>query len=509
MASRSIQSWTAKVVGSTLETKILLGILIITAVARIPSLFEPYWYGDEAIYLTLGEGVRQGLVLYKDIFDHKPPAIYLLAAAAGSVFWFRLILLFWSLISTVLFWELAKNLFGQKMKPVILATSVFVFLTTIPLLEGNIANSEIFMIGPTIGAFLILLAAKKQTPKRLLAAGLLFSLATLFKVPAALDFATLVVFWLFSLKLIKKELIKIAKDIALVTLGFLGPIFLTFLYFWLNGAFAQYLDVVWSQNLTYISRWDVPTVTLATTIAQAGLTTRVLIFVVVISFIFIFRKRFSPPSLFTSLWFTFALFASLLSGRPYPHYLIQVVPPLALLTALVVFGKEKYRFLPVPLLLLFLASLVFYKFYYYPVFSYYRNFLSFISGQQTKGQYLDYFDKRVATIYKLAKVINERTSRKDRVFIWGTAPELYALSRRLPSGRYVTSFHIKDFSGEEETLKALAQRRPRYIIVFKNETAPFPEFFRFLQSNYLYLESVDNAQLWKSLNSRPFRKDAS
>lgn len=484
-------------------------ILALVFLFRIPSLFEPYWYGDEAIYLTLGEGVRQGLVLYRDIFDHKPPAIYLLAAVAGSVFWFRLILLFWSLASIVLFWELAKNLFSKRIKPVILATSIFAFLTTIPLLEGNMANSEIFMIGPTIGAFLLLLTAKRLTPQHLLGAGLLFSFATLFKVPAIFDFAALVVYWIFTIKIIRKDIVKTAKNIALVVVGFVGPIFLTIFYFWSNGALAQYLDIAWSQNFFYISRWSAPTVTLAATISQVGLPTRVLILALIIFIIFIFRKRFDLPLLFASLWFTFSLFAVLLSGRPYPHYLIQAVPPLSLLISILVFGKEKYRFLPLPLLLLFLASLVFYKFYYYPIFPYYRNFLVFISGQETKSQYFDYFDKRVTTIYKLAKVIKERALKKDRVFIWGTAPELYALSRRLPPGRYVTSFHIKDFRGEEETLRAIKEKRPRYIIVFKNEEAPFPEFFKFLHDNYLYLESIDNAEIWKSVNSRLFRKDTS
>jgi MFS superfamily sulfate permease-like transporter len=69
----------------------LLGILALIFILRIPSFFEPYYYGDEMVYLTLGQGVRQGLTLYKDIHDNKPPLLYLTAAVAGNLFWFKVI----------------------------------------------------------------------------------------------------------------------------------------------------------------------------------------------------------------------------------------------------------------------------------------------------------------------------------------------------------------------------------------------------------------------------------
>ncbi|MEK7111921.1 MAG: hypothetical protein AAB875_01200, partial [Patescibacteria group bacterium] len=92
---------------------ILLGIVI---VLRIPFFFEPFSYGDEMIYLALGEGIRKGLILYQGVYDNKPPLLYLLAAVAGNVFWFKAILSFWSLITVVLFWKLASALFPNKLK---------------------------------------------------------------------------------------------------------------------------------------------------------------------------------------------------------------------------------------------------------------------------------------------------------------------------------------------------------------------------------------------------------
>src|SRR3972149_5741894 len=165
----------------------LIATLGLVFILRIPSFFEPFSYGDEMIYLTLGEAIRQGLVLYRDIHDNKPPLLYILAAVAGNVFWFRAILAAWSLATIYLFWRLMDALFPHKKPLQKLATVIFAALTTIPLFEGQVANAEVFMIGPTLAAFLILFTKTLNT-KNLFFSGVLFSIATLFKVPAAFDF---------------------------------------------------------------------------------------------------------------------------------------------------------------------------------------------------------------------------------------------------------------------------------------------------------------------------------
>src|SRR5690606_34290710 len=45
----------------------LLILLLTLFVLRIPNLAEPYWYGDEAIYLTIGTALRAGGELYATI----------------------------------------------------------------------------------------------------------------------------------------------------------------------------------------------------------------------------------------------------------------------------------------------------------------------------------------------------------------------------------------------------------------------------------------------------------
>ena len=43
----------SKLANLILRYKALSAILVVTFLFRLPSFFEPLWYGDEAIYLTI------------------------------------------------------------------------------------------------------------------------------------------------------------------------------------------------------------------------------------------------------------------------------------------------------------------------------------------------------------------------------------------------------------------------------------------------------------------------
>lgn len=482
-----------------LLSKTLLIILALVVILRIPSLFEPYWYGDEAIYLTVGNAMRQGAMLYKNIFDHKPPAIYVLAAISGSLFWFKFVLLVWHAITVVLFWKLSHILLKNN-KAAIISVSLFALLTTIPLIEGNIVNSELLMAGPTIGAFVILLGSKRLTNQKIVFAGLLFSLAVFFKIPAILDFAALLSFWIIGVKT-KKALTRISYRIGLIVAAFLAPIVASIIYYWIRGGLIEYISTTFFLNFTYISLWNPRLAEITTPILEQikyiNLPIRTILLLVISGLIFYTRKSFSKSSLFASIWLVFTLFAALLSARPYPHYLIQTMAPLTLLIAITICKRGRQKFIPIPFIALFAASLVFYKFYYYPTISYYQNFLSFIIGQKSQAEYFAYFNKKTLATYQAANYINQRTRYGARIFIWGTAPEIYALSRHIPPGRFITSFHIKDFHGEAETIRDLQKNKPSYVLVLQDEDREFPALFKFLSENYLKIKTENRIEYWK------------
>ena len=453
-------------------------ILILTFFLRLPSLFEPFIYGDEGVYLTLGLGIRKGLLLYRDIYDNKPPLLYLVAALAKNFAYFRLALFGWAMVTIFFFRELAATVFPKNKAGIIFSTAVFAILTSIHTFEGNVANAENFMILPTIIGFIIFLRAKTKTHYFL--SGILFSLAFLFKVPAAFDFAAVLVFSLTIMKN-KKEMTSqafIAKLIYL-SVGFFLPILLTLLFFATKGALGEYLKAAFFQNLPYLSSWNSNSSKVSS--FPLALALRTLIVIVISGAVMLFKQSLPKEYRLVVLWFAFTLFASLLSGRPYPHYLLQTIPALSLSTCLL-FSKKKG--LPLILITILIITFLDFKFWHYENISYYQNFYRFALGGKTKEQYFDYFGNNAQSLYSAAIHIKARSNADEKIFIWGNQPSLYSLAERLPVGRYTVAYHIVDFGGYRETIQALEKTPPRFIVITGDEIRDFPAFFALIQNSY-------------------------
>jgi len=479
----------------------LIGLTVLFL--RIPSLLEPHRYADEEIYLTLGQGLRKGLVFYKDIHDNKPPMIYLVAALAGNVYWFRFILLIWHGFTLIAFWKLAQTLLKPvKIWLIGLITFVFAVLTTIPFLEGNIANAEIFMIGPAIlGAYLIWQNRQSRKVRPFLLAGFLFSLAFLFKVTIFFDLAGIGLFLLFYRQVSLKKRLRnfFSPGLLALLLGFAIPILASIGYYSLQGAFAPYVKAALLQNINYLSSWETGTAVSSAPIWSGGLSQRGIILILLTSVLLVFKKRLSHAGFFVSLWFIFSLFGALLSSRPYPHYFIQSIVPLSLM--LVVFFREKL-FGKISLFLLFLLlPLTFwhYQFWYYRSLPYYQNFLEYVSKHKSKAEYFAFFDKGINRNYQVANYVLKHALPEENIFIWGTEPAIYALSNRLPVGRYTVSYHIADFNAWQETIKALEKEKPSIIISLTNEARSFPELESFLDLYYTPAQTIEEAVIYQRL----------
>jgi hypothetical protein len=480
----------------------LFVLLSFVLLLRIPSFFEPYSYGDEMIYMTLGQAVRQGIPLYSQIHDNKPPLLYLIAAISENLFWFKVILAFWNIITIFSFWKLTEVIFpsSKHQKLRIVSTIILSILTTIPLLEGNIVNAELFMIGFTILGFYSLLSRRVSTMS-LMVAGLLFSISALFKLPAAFDIPAIVLYWIVSEdKMDKNSIVKILKRTILLGIFFLIPIALTFVWYYLQGAAKDYLVAAFMQNFGYLSSWRVGTVKQPFLVKNGPLLIRAGI--VLFSFVTLlkFKKLLSKEFIFISFWTVLTLFAVTLSERPYPHYLIQSIPPVSLLFGILFTYKNIEQIVAiVPLFLTFLAP-SYYKFWIYPTFSYYERFINFEAKKISWNNYMQSFGPKVVTNYKISEFVINTTSPKDRVFVWGDGVSIYALSRRLPPYKYVAGYHIKDFSSQENVLSALTKNLPTLIIILP-DSEPFLALDYFVRKNYGQVEVIDGAQIWRLLNA--------
>lgn len=452
---------------------LVLILLILTFFLRLPSIFEPYWYGDEGITLTVGQQLAQGLTLYKDVVDNKTPLLYFLAAKTITLFNFKLLTLVWILTALLFFLKLTK-IFTPKKE--LLSSLVFIFLTSTPILEGNIVNGEIYGILP------MMISVYLFWQKYYFLGGIFACLSFLFKHPFLFDFLALLIFLIvFNQTSLKVSFRKVLESLAGFLLIFLSAI----IYFSHQGALTDFFHHAIFDNFRYIS-WRT-----ALLIPHGLALIKTVALFLFLILIYKRKRRISKEEVLVSLWLAFSLFGATLSTRPYPHYLLQVVPSFSLILGM---SPSFFKFFLI--ILSFALTMFQFKLNASSLFyslSYYQNFL--------KGNSYDFYGTKVKTTYEITAFLNKNAQPSEPIFIWSDNTLIYALSQRRPVGKYIAAYHItKDVARKRETIKNLTTDKPRYIIVTLPIKHSFPELDTFLAKKYNLIKEDACYQIYEIKN---------
>ncbi len=480
------------------EILFLAVALLIFSLFRVPSVVEPYWYGDEGIYEVIGQAVAHGRMLYSGIWDNKPPLLYMIYALfSGDQFYVRLLSIITGMAAIVFFFLLAKKLFKKEL-PVYISTIFFAIVFGLPLLEGNIANAENFMLLPIIAGFYCILQGRGKNKYILIAlSGVLLSLAFLTKIVAVFDFAAIAVsvFILrfyeeiqFTEKKVSEELKKLIAGFEQETvfaIFFAIPIVITAAYFFFSGAFSDFFHAALSQNVGYVGYGNY-------FLFPMGLLFFKLVILLFSTLLVArYRRALGQGGVVILVWVLFSLFNAFFSARPYTHYVLVLLPALSLLLGYIFEYKRMLKItLPFFIIILFLVH---YNFNFYTkIVPYYSNYLKFIGGGSVT-QYQSFFDKNTPRDYDIASFIEMKTNPNEGIFLWSDSAQIYALSEKLPPGRYAVSYHITFYKDAiDETKKALDSTKPKYIISTKES----PELENFL-TGYILKYKIDNALVYE------------
>ena len=479
---------------SIVDAWFLLLIVFCFSLLKIPSLVEPYWYGDEGIYEVIGMAVRSGRVLYQGIWDNKPPLLYLIYALFnGDQFSVRFLSLLFGVAAVIAFFFLAKKLFSNN-RSVYLSTIIYGFLFGLPILEGNIANAENFMHFPIILAFYIILSSyQKKNLIPFFISGVLLSLAFLTKIVAVFDFGALFL-TILILKFYEGSLLRINyrkiftgfTQEVFFSLGFVLPILLSIIYFFTKGALSDYFRAAFFQNVGYVGSGNYflfPMGWLVIKLFLLGLSTLLILK---------FRKKIGVNGVLIFLWLFFSVFNALFSAKPWTHYLLVMVPSFSLLLGLLIDSKKISK-ITIPIFLItFYVVLSNFKFYGKNL-AYYSNYFQFVFGNKSVDDYQSFFDRITPRDYSLAKFILMNTKPSDSIFLWSDSGQIYALTGKLPPGRYIVAYHVTFFKNAiEETKKDLARVQPKFII----QTKDSPEINNYLAS-YSLRYKIQGARIYE------------
>lgn len=491
---------------------ILLGIVIFI-ILRIPSLYEPYWYGDEGIYAAVSQEMSAGESLYKDIWDNKPPLIYwifMLAGQTNTMFKIRSLNLIAGIVTIIGIYKLIKKVLGGNVA--LIPFFLIIYVLGSPHIEGNIANGENFFLPFIVWGLYLGLGSTKNKLKQILA-GSFFSLAMLFKINGVADIGALVIFILvtetdfFKKGIHLRELVKLSN----LFLGFIIPILAVSIYCILQGSFEQFIGATVLDMLVYVGSGSEKKG--ETFIQLSGMMKLLLLLIsTIIISVNYFSKRISKAAFFILLVFAFEYFGTLISARHYIHYLLQLIPAFALLSAFTLnyISRQKSVISRVNVVVLyilgcFLALINFTqgeglltnyagwhfpgKSPYYKIYAYYKNFFDYKIIKRVDKQYYNYFfNDEENKILALEEALNLEFADigKDQIYIYTDRAWTYALlDIRVPTIYSVAYHRYITKGGDEKLVEGLELSMPELIILEKGIDS-YDRFDKFLSDGYRY-----------------------
>ncbi len=488
----------------------LLLVLIAIFLIRIPSFFEPYWYGDEGIYLVLGQEIRRGATLYKEIWDNKPPLLYLIYAIYPTLVFAKVTATVFVLGTVASVYALASKIIPRKGQAFLTALAVGILLSLpYPLLEGLIANAELYFNLPVIVAAILIYNSLRSNGYQLkswLSVGVLTASAFLIKVPAVFDIAgMLLAVWIVTVTSSKAQIRTVINQTGLlvrrvilpVTVGFLIPVGATFLYFFLNGALSDFLVAVFSQNAAYVEVDSGPLAKLSNPLIIKGL---ILFFSSAILGFLFWKKKISRELLFLALWFGFSLYGALLSNRAYPHYLLEVVPVGVILTTYLISQGKKYLWVGIALTVLTIYLLKAFNYNWASVRTkYYQNWFDYVSERMMWREFAREFDSDVPKTYEVARFISENSSPDERIFVWGDASFIYVLSERRPETRFIQAHHLStiDPVNYDLIIQRLTRQKTKFILIYRPVRFTFPKLEELVKKSYDQVAVFDNVDVYQ------------
>ncbi len=445
----------------------ILGLLLVGATAlllRWPVAAIPL-ERDEGEYAYIAQRWLAGDVPYRDSFDQKAPGVFaayalvlrFVGSSPAAVHWATQAYTLATL--AVIVW-LGRRL--VSLPDGIAAGLLAALLTVDHGFLGNAANTEQFAILPLAAATATALRA--AGPHRLAwsaCTGALGAAALLFKPVAAPVL-------LVHLGLLVGPGRGGWRSAAAFVAGGLAPVVPALGYFAAKGAWTQFWDATVRHNLEYASGtslrsyglyfWLQIRASLATLVPVCAAAALAPIF---LSSETSDRRRVLGS---TGLWLAASLVAVAAGGYFRRHYFILAVPPLALLAGMGLHAAARRIAPPRPaawLTLAAAAAIVGHAVMQSPWY--------YLTGTpETKSRRI-YDVNPFAESPAVARFLAERSRPEDRIFVFGSEPQLLFYAQRQSASRYIYVYPLMmPFEGaRQRQLEALAEidaRPPRLIV---------------------------------------------
>ena len=451
---------------------------------------------DEGAYAYIAGAWLRGELPYRDLFDHKPPLLYILymPAIVGARVTALSIRLWGSIIFLVqlpLLYLLARRVWDQPTAG--LAVVLYAIAGSAFSLQGLILNSEQALVLPALLALLCLfrgIAGDRDRWSFLY--GLCVGLIAMIKPTAVPLLVPL------ALVIGARGMGGRLRQLGFAIAGAVMP-WLPIVAVWgISNALDDLYAALVLYNRLYaaesVKEWSVGGI--VNIVAPLG---PLLLCAIGGASRAGWAGVRSRQRMALVLW-TLALFgAALLGLRSYVHYYYPVIPGLALLAAPVVTrlarqaweaegGRRRAVALVGPALLLAVVTV--------PFAGDNARLLSLTPAEQAEALYGRDGKYFFASAAAVADYVRRRTPPDEEIYVWGAEPEIYVLAGRTTSAHYIYDYPLQLIPGARAQLQGELRRNPPALWILYRGFVP-PGFDAFMADRGLELATtIGGFDIW-------------
>ena len=468
---------TLRTIVAALYDKVLVAVGVLIVLLPISPLNIVQPARDSGVFLYMGWRILHGDIPYLEIWDHKPPMIFLINAfvlliGGGSTWGVWLVELLLLFFAALLGFTLIKRYLGSL--PAIFSLSLWLLSLAFVINGGNLTTEY-----PLIIQFASLWLAVEAEEKgyffwRGYLIGLLSAVA-FFTKQNAVGIALAILLYLIISRLIARQFKTLLRALLVMLLGALTVFMLVLLFFVATGAFGAFWDAAFAYNFIYVStsltehfEGSINGIRLlsSTGLAQfaligwsAGLT------------LLIFKKNLqqnlTAPLSIALLALPLELILVGMSGKAYNHYYMALLPVFSIFASLAFSfllvrivdlpaGKKAGIFFTIAAILILLFT---------PA----SDYVGLIKTYKNPSDTL------------VAERIQEVTTEEDSVLLWGAESTTNFAARRRSPSRFVYQYPLytegyADQQKIESFLAAVIADKPRLIIDSRNPLTPLYQF---------------------------------
>lgn len=306
--------------------------LLLAVIIRFGTFFPSVINHDESTYIIIGNGLLNGQTYLVDSFDTKPIGIFLVYAlfnflSGGSIFLMRLFTALVVGLTAFLVYRLGRKATGESM--VGIAAGVFyILLASIFKYYGLSPNTELFFVPFAVAAVLLVWGKHRKT-LHYTAAGLLLGVGFVIKYVIAADALAIGLIVLWQGWQNKNLLKAIAAQALPMTLAFFIPILLVYNYY----VQIDQVDNFLFYTLQVTSKYPVDAAAIDRLLFVLDFFGRFFLFTILAVLAYLNKPSRSLWTSFLLLWLLCVTIITLVPGKTFGHYQVQMMPVLALMAA--------------------------------------------------------------------------------------------------------------------------------------------------------------------------------